>query len=159
MKRAAGFDTVYPTGERQDGQPEKIICLKNRHDLGIVNGMFLELSEVRDENELGFSATIRTEDGAMVGPTNSEAGRYVIYKGHFEDHVARDPERERRDHWTKKGLIEAVWGYAITAHKAQGSQYPTAVVYDDGLGRTAEDRACWLYTAITRAEWGLVILD
>jgi hypothetical protein len=29
---------------------------------------------------------------------------------------------------------------------------------DDGYGRTAEDRARWLYTAITRAERGLVIL-
>jgi exodeoxyribonuclease-5 len=73
--------------------------------------------------------------------------------------VARDPERERRDHWVRKGLIEAVWGYAITAHKAQGSAWPNVIVFDDGLGRTAEDRARWLYTAITRAEQGLVILD
>jgi exodeoxyribonuclease V len=159
MKQAAGFDAVYPTGERRNSLPEKIICLKNRHDLGIVNGMFLELSDVRDENEVGFSASIRTEHGDPVGPTNSEAARYMIYKGHFDDHVVRDPYRDRRDHWVKKGLIEAVWGYAITCHKAQGSQYPTAVVYDDGLGRTAEDRARWLYTAITRAEWGLVIVD
>jgi ATP-dependent exoDNAse (exonuclease V) alpha subunit len=159
MKLAAGFDTVYPTGETRNGQIEKIICLKNRHDLGIVNGMFLELSDIRDENEIGFSATIRTEDGDQVGPTSSEAARYTIYKGHFDDHVVRDPQRDRRDHWVRKGLIEAVWGYAITCHKAQGSQYPTAVVYDDGLGRTAEDRARWLYTAITRAEWGLVIVD
>src|SRR5687767_1426446 len=75
MKRAAGFDSVYPTGERRDGQPEKIICLKNRHDLGIVNGMFLELSDVRDENEVGFSAIIRTEDGDPVGATDSKAAR------------------------------------------------------------------------------------
>ena len=44
-------------------------------------------------------------------------------------------------------------------HKSQGSSFPTVIVYDDGLGRTSEDRARWLYTAITRAEWGLVILD
>ncbi|HJN24626.1 MAG TPA: ATP-binding domain-containing protein, partial [Rhodospirillales bacterium] len=31
--------------------------------------------------------------------------------------------------------------------------------FDDGLGRTAQDRARWLYTAITRAEWGLVIVE
>jgi exodeoxyribonuclease-5 len=159
MKRAAGFDTVYPTGERSHGQIEKIICLKNRHDLGIVNGMFLELSDIRDENEVCLSATIRTEDGDQVGPAASGSARYFVYKGHFDDHVVRDPQRDRRDHWVKKGLIEAVWGYAITCHKAQGAQYPTAVVYDDGLGRTAEDRARWLYTAITRAEWGLVIVD
>lgn len=58
-----------------------------------------------------------------------------------------------------KGLVESVWGYAITAHKSQGSAFPTVVVYDDGFGRIAEDRARWLYTAITRAEWGLAILD
>ena len=33
------------------------------------------------------------------------------------------------------------------------------IVYDDGLSRTAEDRNRWLYTTITRAERGLVILD
>ncbi len=70
-----------------------------------------------------------------------------------------DPERGRRDHWIKKGLIEAVWGYAITCHKSQGSSWPNVIVFDDGLGRTPEDRARWLYTAITRAERGLVILD
>jgi exodeoxyribonuclease-5 len=96
MKRTAGFDTIYPTGERRHGQIEKIICLKNRHDLGIVNGMFLELSDVRDENEIGFSASIRTEDGDPVGATDSKAPRYIIYKGHFDDHVQRDPERAAR---------------------------------------------------------------
>jgi hypothetical protein len=45
-----------------------------------------------------------------------------------------------------------------TGHKSQGSQFPTALVWDDGLGRTPEDRNRWLYTAITRAEWGLVIV-
>jgi ATP-dependent exoDNAse (exonuclease V) alpha subunit len=159
MKCAAGFDGVYPTGQPRNGQIEKIICLKNRHDLGIVNGMFLELSDVRDEDEIALSATIRTEDGEPVGATDSKAARYVIYKGHFDDHVQRDRERDQRDHWIKKGLIEAVWGYAITCHKAQGSQWENVIVYDDGLGRTAEDRARWLYTAITRAEKGLVILD
>jgi hypothetical protein len=33
--RHLGYDGVGA------GQAEKIICLKNRHDLGIVNGMFL----------------------------------------------------------------------------------------------------------------------
>ena len=49
--------------------------------------------------------------------------------------------RERRDYREMRGLIESSWGYAITCHKAQGSQLPTVVVFDDGLGRTAEDRA------------------
>ena len=151
MKQAAGFPGVYPSGAG-----EKIICLKNRNDLGVVNGMFLDLSDCRDETEHCFSAVVRSEDGDALGADDE---RQFIYKGHFEDHVAPDRERERRDHWIRKGLIEAVWGYAITCHKSQGSQWENVIVFDDGLGRTAEDRARWLYTAITRAEKGLVILD
>lgn len=148
MKQAAGF-----TGTHPEGNGEKIICLKNRHDLGLVNGMFVSLDDVRNEGPLEFSATITTEDRVAI------AGRQCFYKGHYDDHVYLDPERSRRDWKEMRGLIETVWGYAITAHKAQGSSWPNVIVYDDGLGRTAEDRARWLYTAITRAEQGLAILD
>ncbi|MEW5704898.1 MAG: AAA family ATPase [Pseudomonadota bacterium] len=154
MKRAAGFEGVYPIGHG-----EKIICLKNRNDLGLVNGMFLDLTEIEDEDELSFTAVIDTEDGEKIGGANGTRERFRIYKGHFDEHVAPDRERERRDHWKKKTLIEAVWGWAITCHKSQGSQWENVIVFDDGLARTAEDRARWLYTAITRAERGLVILD
>lgn len=145
---AIGAD--YPTGGG-----EKIICLKNRYDLGLINGMFLTLTEVRQnpDDAFAFSAMVETEDGTSI------AGRRSFWHGEYADHVAFDPERGRREWQVRRGLIESSWGYAITGHKAQGSQYPTVVVFDDGYGRTAEDRNRWLYTAITRAEWGLVILS
>ena len=147
MKAAAGFPQAYP-----EGRGEKIICLKNQHDLGLINGMFLDLAEVSDEDAITFSATARTEDGVAL------PGRRGFYKGAFDDHVVFDPGRERRDWETKADLVESDWGYAITCHKAQGSQWRDVIVVDDGLGRTAKERARWLYTAITRAERGLVIL-
>jgi exodeoxyribonuclease-5 len=148
MKAAAGFTAPYPAG-----LSEKIICLKNRHDLGLVNGMFVSLADIRDEGQLAFSATVTTEDGAVI------SGRHRFYKGHYDDHVQRDPDRERRDWRELRGLVETSWGYAITCHKSQGSQWENVIVYDDRLSRTADDRARWLYTAITRAERGLVLLD
>ena len=148
IKQAAGFPAPYPAG-----QDEKLICLENRHDLSLVNGMFLSLAEIRHESDLAFSATITTEDGVAI------SGRHRFYKGHYDDHVRYDRERLTRDYREMRGLIESSWGYAITCHKAQGSQWENVVVYDDGLSRTAEDRNRWLYTAITRAERGLVILD
>lgn len=149
MKRAAGFGADYPTGGG-----EKIICLKNRHDLGLINGMFLTLTDVRQDpgDDFAFSAMVETEDGLSI------AGRQSFWRGEYADHVAFDPERGRREWQVRRGLIETSWGYAITCHKAQGSQFPTVVVVDDGFGRSAADRSRWLYTAITRAEWGLVIL-
>ncbi len=148
MKHAAGFAGAHP-----EGRGEKIICLKNRHDLGLINGMFVSLGDIQHEGHLSFSATVTTEDGTSL------AGRHRFYKSHYDDHVAFDSERARRDWKDMRGLIETVWGYAITCHKAQGSQWENVVIFDDGLGRTAEDRSRWLYTAITRAERGLAILD
>ena len=143
MKQAAGFPGVYPSGAG-----EKIICLKNRNDLGIVNGMFLELSEVRDESEHCFSAVVRSEDGETLGAGDD---RQFIYKGHFDEHVAPDRERERRDHWIRKGLIEAVWGYAITCHKSQGSQADEVTVVLPPADSRLLTRELF-YTAVTRAK-------
>lgn len=150
MKRAAGVSADYPAGAG-----EKIICLRNRHDLGLINGMFLTLSDVRahPHNERAFRASVQTDDGACVSGTQD------FWRGEYDDHVLFDPDRHRREWMTSRGLIQSSWGYAITCHKAQGSQFPTVVVVDDGFGRTAADRSRWLYTAITRAETGLLILS
>jgi exodeoxyribonuclease-5 len=156
LRRAAGFGGSFlPTGPS-----EKIICLKNQNDLGLINGMFLSLADVVDEGSLYFSAVVTDEDGNTVGPPTKggKPGRLLLYKGHFEDHVALDPNRHDRDWRDKKKLTEATFGWAITCHKSQGSQWENVVVWDDGLGRTDQDRRRWLYTAITRAERGLVIL-
>jgi exodeoxyribonuclease-5 len=156
MRRAAGFGNGYlPTG-----QGEKIICLKNQNDIGLINGMFVTLEDVVDEGSLYFSATVRDEEGNPIGRPNGDGKpeRLRIYKGHFEDHVAFDRDRHDRDWKNKRLLTEATYGWAITGHKSQGSQWENVIVWDDGLGRNDGDRRRWLYTVITRAERGLVIL-
>ncbi len=156
MRAAAGLGgTWLPTGPA-----EKIICLKNQNDLGLINGMFVTLEDIVDEGSPYFSAVVTDEDGRRVGPPDRDGrpARLRIYKGHFEDHVAHDRHRHDRDWKEKRLLTEATFGWAITAHKAQGSQWENVIVWDDGLGRTETDRRRWLYTAITRAERGLVLL-
>jgi exodeoxyribonuclease V len=155
MRAAAGFGGVLPSGPG-----EKIICLKNQNDIGLINGMFVTLEDVVDEGSLYFSAVVRGEDGKPVAPADNSGapGRLRLYKGHFEDHLDLDRERHDRDWREKRKLTEATFGWAITAHKAQGSQWENVIVWDDGLGKSELDRRRWLYTAITRAERGLVIL-
>ena len=48
------------------------------------------------------------------------------------------------------------FAYAVTCHKAQGSEYDFVIVIDES--RYFEDSARWLYTAITRAKKRLLIL-
>ncbi len=50
------------------------------------------------------------------------------------------------------------YGYAITCHKAQGSEYDSVVLLNEPIGDTSEDRRRWLYTGVTRAQNKLLIL-
>ena len=53
---------------------------------------------------------------------------------------------------------EFAYGYAITCHKAQGSQWDNVLVLEENFPYTAEEHARWLYTATTRAVEKLVIV-
>ena len=57
-----------------------------------------------------------------------------------------------------KEYIQSDYGYCITCHKAQGSEWDNLLVIDDGLGR-GEIRQRWLYTALTRASKRLILAD
>ena len=45
MRHAAG----YGAGVLPSGPGEKIICLKNQNDIGLINGMFVTLEDMVDE--------------------------------------------------------------------------------------------------------------
>lgn len=51
------------------------------------------------------------------------------------------------------------FGYALTVHKAQGSQSKRVVLFDERFKSMDDDTyARWLYTAVTRAEKELYII-
>lgn len=54
--------------------------------------------------------------------------------------------------------MEFTYAYAITAHKAQGSEWDKIVVLEEGFPFVREEHARWLYTAVTRASEQLVLV-
>jgi exodeoxyribonuclease-5 len=54
--------------------------------------------------------------------------------------------------------LEFTYGYAITTHKAQGSQWPNVLVVEERFPFDKTEHARWLYTACTRAEERLVLI-
>jgi exodeoxyribonuclease-5 len=163
MRRALGLDTALPTGP-----DEKIICLRNDHPHGLLNGMFIQLDEIEEPKNIEFKAVVFSDEGEAVAgfyrpygdPDREQQPKKLrIYTGFFLDHQKFDPGREEKDWKQKRWMVEATFGYAITCHKSQGSQWDNVLVWDDGLGKTRRERSRWLYTAITRASEGLVIAD
>ena len=49
------------------------------------------------------------------------------------------------------------FGYALTVHKAQGSEWPNVLIIDEYRRRLDGDRPGWLYTAITRASESVLV--
>ena len=54
--------------------------------------------------------------------------------------------------------MEFTYAYAITTHKAQGSEWDKVVVLEEGFPFAREEHARWLYTAVTRASEQLVLV-
>lgn len=55
----------------------------------------------------------------------------------------------------RKQMVEFDYGYAITCHKSQGSQWDQVLIFNEAFGKEPER---WLYTAITRAAKRMILV-
>jgi exodeoxyribonuclease-5 len=123
---------------------DKLICTKNDRPHGLFNGGIYRVAKT-------FPPKVgRNADGEI---------RLIIESTDIQDaapmkvYARNECFRGTLDvlPWqARKGLQEFAYGYAITTHKAQGSQWDDVLILDQSstFGHHA-DR--WLYTAITRA--------
>lgn len=137
LRARLGFTGTFPMAG------ERLICLRNNHDLNIVNGVQASTTNAAREDQYRDDV-LRLDlfyDGGRVLP-NLPVSKYAF-------HLYQDPTRVRN--WGD-GSTDWDFGYAITCHKAQGSEWSSVLIYDDAM-RTdnREQRKRWLYTAVTRA--------
>lgn len=76
-----------------------------------------------------------------------------LFNNHFNNGTAQKIELPKGE----PRLNEFDFGYCLTAHKSQGSQFPHVTVVDDSQS-FRDNQEKWLYTALTRAESGLTVL-
>jgi len=134
---------------RMDSLPEegdKLVCLRNNRDLGLLNGSLWQVSdaEVVSEDLIRLKLSGETIRGETV--------ETFAHRHHFEDREKYLPP------WAKADADEFDYGYALTVHKAQGSQWPRVVVVDESRF-FRQDHARWLYTGITRASESVTVIQ
>lgn len=54
--------------------------------------------------------------------------------------------------------FEVNYGYAITTHRAQGSEWGKVLVFEESFPFSEEEHRRWLYTAVTRAQDRLILV-
>ncbi len=146
---------IRQTQYRNLSMPEagdQVICLRNNWRKGIYNGMMGTLESIASAKS--ESDTYHSYKAEVVSDTG-----HLLYSGAIvaeqfgADGTLQLTPRER------EGIGELFdYGYALTVHKAQGSQAKRVIVIEERSRHTSdEDWARWLYTAVTRAEEELFI--
>ncbi|MAS12549.1 MAG: ATP-binding protein [Nitratireductor sp.] len=142
LRELKGFDADYP----QAG--DKLVCLRNDPAKGLLNGSLWKVMTSSKE-------TVKPGINLLVSPEEDDPDRGVskikLLKAAFEDPETEIPWQ------TKKRFDDFDYGYALTVHKAQGSQWDEVVLFDESYA-FRDTRQRWLYTAITRAAERLTIV-
>lgn len=125
---------------------DRVICRRNNHELGLLNGSSWKIDNCTPDLE---KMTAKIEVTSVED--DHEHVECSTWLHHF---MAREDEllgHNRRDH------DEFSYGWAITAHSAQGSQYDDVLVFDESK-QFGKDASKHLYTAITRAAKTLTVV-
>ena len=143
IREGMQFESAEPTVN------DRVICLRNNHKVGIYNGMLGVIEGLKSKDDQWFKAEIK-----MDGEQDSYEG--LILKSQFNSQEAMNFSKNR--YLTIKGDLFD-FGYALTVHKAQGSQAKRVVLFEERFSQMDENMwRRWLYTAVTRAEEELFIV-
>ena len=121
---------------------DKLISLKNNYERGLLNGSQWTVQAVEHVDDDRIWMQVKGDGFSQV---------VTAFTHYFEGR-----EREIRP-WDMKLHEHFDFGYAITCHKAQGSQWDNILVIDESRCFRS-DSAKWLYTAITRAAKSVTIV-
>lgn len=118
---------------------DRLVCLRNDHEVGLLNGGIWEVESCFDTGDEFLDLIVKDPE------TDSEFIAVEAHRHHF-----LDEENKPIPYWIRKEAQEFDYGYALTTHKAQGSQWDKVLIFDES-GAFGRDAHKWLYTAVTRA--------
>lgn len=139
IRALKGIEGIYPK------VGEKLICLRNDREKRLLNGSLWTVGQVRkrtmkDEAASVIRLAVRPDDAPGDAKGVDVKVRDEFWLG--QEAALTWPE--------KRGTDEFTFGYALTCHKSQGSQWDSVMVFDEA-GFLRDDAWRWRYTAITRA--------
>jgi ATP-dependent exoDNAse (exonuclease V) alpha subunit len=139
IRELKGFTDTMPSKE------EKLVCLRNNRQKGLLNGSTWTVKLASERRGDLIQLRVAPDDG------NGPSVKVGVLTAMFEGKGEEIPWEIRRH------TDEFDYGYALTVHKAQGSQWDRVVLFDESFA-FREHRARWLYTAVTRAAKALTIV-
>jgi len=141
IRERLGIEDVLPVAG------DKLVCLRNNRKKALFNGGLWRV-KARAQSKSTRIVTMRlTPDEELGAKVTKVSVRTDCFSGGLED----IPWEQRRPY------DEFDYGYVLTVHKSQGSQWDDVVLFDESFA-FQEARARWLYTGITRAARRLCVV-
>lgn len=119
---------------------DRLVCLRNNREKGLLNGQLFTAKKV----------TVKGRGGLSMLLDPSDAGARVDDVMVFTSEKFFQGRQEELSWAERKRFDEFDFGYCLTVHKAQGSQWDNVYLFDES-NVFREDRDRHLYTAVTRA--------
>jgi len=143
MRERRGFKDDMPSAG------DKLVCLRNNRKKGLFNGGLWTVKERGGRK--GAKAGIMTMRLLPDDDTATHGVKVSVRPECFTGGI------EHVDWQRRKPYDEFDYGYVLTVHKAQGSQWDDVVLFDESFA-FPESRERWLYTGITRAAKKLTVV-
>jgi exodeoxyribonuclease V len=140
MRELFGHSGVFPQAD------DKLVCLRNDKTKGLLNGGLWLVKTAAQMRKRKLAMSVVPEDDPARKPL-----RISVPPEFFQG------LEETLSLQTRRKSDEFDYGYALTVHKAQGSQWAHVVLFDESFA-FREHRNRWLYTGVTRASERLTIV-
>jgi exodeoxyribonuclease-5 len=127
---------------------DRVICLKNnkKSNVPLYNGSHGTVRHIDKRNKYDYANAVIEMDGVSDDMFRGK----ITYDGFTQEKV---------DAWSMpQGREVFDYGYVITAHKSQGSEFERVMVIEEGRNIWQENWNRWLYTAVTRSQSELLIV-
>lgn len=126
---------------------EKLVCLRNDKKKGLLNGGTFVVDTLHPMRGQKLKMSLVPEEDRSRKPV-----KVSVLPAFFEGREEEIAPLVRRE------SDEFDYGYALTVHKAQGSQWDAVVLFDESHA-FREHRSRWLYTGLTRAAKRIVVVS
>lgn len=124
---------------------DRVVCRDFIRNHGIAKGSLATIQEIKYVSPEIYYVTLELSDGRS-----------------YDGNIAAKQFYNNRVIWGMQHLAKWDYGYALTCHTAQGSEFDSVVVFEPPVAFIkwigSESYSRWLYTAITRAKQHLLIV-
>ena len=141
-RELAGRSGVFP--ERGD----RLVCQANDHERGLLNGAIWHTDTCVPLDKYGLAMCVRSDD---------DLEHLAYYDAWVHDFVGKEEDLKRLQWRERSKRARFTYGYALTVHRSQGSEFDRVLVIDES-SKFREHSQQWLYTAATRASKELIIV-